>query len=120
MQSIPESMILRVLAQADCTGKVNFSTTLQELVRCYDVVDAWAVKQTRDVYTHYTQQSTTRIDRIYVTLNISGGVETVKIAITDHLAVVLRMVWEGPLIHQVRGYWKINVAFLKEKSLPEK
>jgi hypothetical protein len=33
-----------VLAQADCTGKVNFSRVMQELVRGYDSVDVWAAK----------------------------------------------------------------------------
>jgi hypothetical protein len=45
--------------------------------------------------------------------------ETVATVITDHLAVVLRMVWEGPLIRRGRGYWKMNVMLFKEKSFRE-
>jgi hypothetical protein len=44
-----------VLAQADCTGKVNFSRALQELVRGYDLMDVWEANPTRDVYTHYAR-----------------------------------------------------------------
>jgi hypothetical protein len=33
--------------------------------------------------------------------------------------VVLRMVWEGPLICRGRGYRKMNVTLFKEKSFRE-
>jgi hypothetical protein len=62
------------------------------------------------------------INRLYVTRNISGskrGVETVATAMTDHLAVVLRMVWEGPVIRRGRGYWKMVVSLFKEISVRE-
>jgi hypothetical protein len=38
---------------------------------------------------------------------------------TDHLAVVLRMVWEGPVIGRGRGYWKMNVTLFIEQSVRE-
>jgi hypothetical protein len=82
-----------VLAQVDCTGKVNFRRALQELVRGYDVVDVWAAKPTRDVYTP-TRDRERRESTAYVTRNIcesKRGAETAT-AMTDHLAVVLRMV----------------------------
>jgi hypothetical protein len=27
------------------------------------------------------------------------------------------MVWEAPVIHRGRGYWKMNITLLKEKSV---
>jgi hypothetical protein len=128
MRTIAGRMILGggfncVLAQADCTGKVNFSRALQDLVRGCDLVDVLAAKPTRDVYTPYTRQGAMRIDRLYVTRNIrksKRGVETVSTAMTDHLAVVLRMVWKGPVIRRGRGCWKMNVTLFKEKSVREK
>jgi hypothetical protein len=111
LRTIPDRMVLgdfnSVLAQVDCTGKVNVSRALQELVRGYGLVDVWEANPTREVYTHYPEQGATRIDPISVTRNPNGrkrGVETVGTAITDHLAVVLRMGWEGPVICRSRGY----------------
>lgn len=85
-------------------------------------MDVWATKPTREVYTQYTRQDATRIERICITRNISGrkrGVETVETTMTKHLAVVLRIVWEGPVIRRSRGYCKMNVALLKEKLFRE-
>jgi endonuclease/exonuclease/phosphatase family metal-dependent hydrolase len=101
MRTTPSRMILGgdfncVLSQTDCTGKGNYSRALQQLVRGYDLVDVWEAKPTRDMYTHYTRQGATRIDRLYITRNICEsklGVETMATAMTDHLAVVLR--WYG-------------------------
>jgi hypothetical protein len=36
---------------------------------------------------------------------------------TDHLAVVLRMVREGPVKRRGRDYWKMNEALLIETSV---
>jgi hypothetical protein len=127
MRTIPDRMILGgdficVLAQADCTRKVNFSRALQELARIYELVDVRAAKPTRAVYTHYTRQRAMRIDRLYVSRNISESkrsVETVPTDMTDHLAVVVRMVCEGPVISRGRDYWKMNVTLFKEQSVRE-
>jgi hypothetical protein len=38
----------------------------------------------------------------------------------DHLAVVLRITLSVPTIHQGRGYWKVNVTILQEKTFRNK
>jgi endonuclease/exonuclease/phosphatase family metal-dependent hydrolase len=124
MRTTPSRMILGgdfncVLTQTDCRGKGNYSRALQQLVRGYDLVDVWEAKTTSDVYTHYTSQGATGIDRLYITRNIcesKRGVDTLATAMTDHLAVVLRMVWEAPEIHRGTGYWKMNVTLLKKNQ----
>jgi hypothetical protein len=43
-------------------------------------------------------------------------VETIAAAFTDHLAVVLRLAIEKPIPSAGRGYWKMNVSYLHDKT----
>jgi hypothetical protein len=43
-------------------------------------------------------------------------VETVASAFSDHLAVVLRIAIDTPLTSRGRGYWRMNVSFLRETN----
>jgi exonuclease III len=123
LQTIPDRMIMGgdfncVLSQVDCTGKANYSGTLQELVRGHNLINAWNTGPQRGVYTHYTKKGATRIDRIYMTRNLQknkSGVETVVSAMTDHLAVILQLTWDTPISERGRGYWKMNVALLSNE-----
>jgi hypothetical protein len=106
-----------VLAKTDCTGHFNFSRVLNALVKGFDLVDMWEATLERGVYTHYTRQGASRLDRIYVTRNLSQkmvGTETVMAAFTDHLAVVLRIALDVETIRRGTGYWKLNVALLQD------
>jgi len=60
-----------VLAKTDCTGHFNFSRALNVLVKGSDLVDMWEAAPERGVYTHYTRQGASRLDRIYVTWKLS-------------------------------------------------
>jgi hypothetical protein len=43
------------------------------------------------------------------------GIETVAAVFTDHHAVILRIAINTPLTMRGRGYWKMNVALMREK-----
>jgi hypothetical protein len=69
LRVIPTKMIIGgdfncVLAKTDCTGHLNYSRALDEIVRGFDLVDIWATAPERGIYTHYTRQGATRLDRI--------------------------------------------------------
>jgi len=111
-----------VLAQADVTGRFNFSRTLNTLVTGYDLVDIWASPPERGVYTHYTRKGAARLDGIYVSRHVSGrkcGIETTGTAFTDHLAVILRIALDVAAVHRGRGYWKMDAALLRDAFVLE-
>jgi len=95
LRSLPPTKILGddfncVLSQADCTGNMNYSKTLDKLVCGLEPTDVWATAHPRVIYTHYTPQEAARLDRLYVSSSLSNRkacVETVMAAFTDHLAV---------------------------------
>jgi hypothetical protein len=106
-----------VLAQADVTGRFNFSRALNTLVTGYDLVDMWTSPPERGVYTHYTRKGAARLDGIYVSRQLSGrkcGIETTVTAFTDHLAVILRIALDVAAVHRGRGYWKMDAALLRD------
>jgi len=53
-----------VLTPSDCTGSLNVSRALARLVTGLDLVDVWDMNQGRMIYTHYTAQEASQIDRI--------------------------------------------------------
>ena len=123
LQHLPERLIVGgdfncVLSQEDCTGKPTYSGALKELVRGYDLLDVWNAGPTRGVYTHYSRSGATRIDRIYVTQNIydnKDGVEVLTPAMSDHLAVILRVKWDRPRIDRGKGSWRMDISLLNDK-----
>ena len=111
-----------VLAQADVTGRFNFSCALNTLVTGYDLVDMWSSPPERGVYTHYTRKGAARLDRIYVSRHLSGrkcGIETTVTAFTDHLAVILRIALDVAAVHRGRGYRKMDAALLRDALVLE-
>ena len=61
LQGIPTSLVMggnfnSVLSNADLTGHTNYSRTLQELIRGYDLVDMWETARGQATYTHYTSR----------------------------------------------------------------
>ena len=111
-----------VLARTDVTDHLNYSLTLNELVQVFDLVDMWATAPKRGVYTHYTRHGVSRLDRIYVSRNLSGrkcGTEAIMTAFTDHLAVVLRIALNVTTVRPGRYYWKMNAALLRETPFLE-
>ena len=76
----------------------------------------WEASPELGIYTHYSRQGASRLDRIYATRNLSDrkkGVETVVAAFTDHLAVVQSVAHDVD-IRRGRGYWKMNAALMQD------
>ena len=77
----------------------------------------------RDIYTHDTPNGAERPDRLHVTPDLSGqkvGMETVRAAFTDHLAVCMHIHFEAPLVRRGRGLWKMNIKLLEETSFQDR
>ena len=88
---------------------------MNALVSGYALIDMWGANPERGIYTHYSRQGASRLDRIYVTRNLSDkkkGTETVVAAFTDHLAVILRMALDVDVIRRGRSYWKMNAELM--------
>jgi hypothetical protein len=108
-----------VLHPANCPGHTNYSRALVTLVRDFELHDVWDTSRSRTGYTHYAPRSASRLDRIYVTEHLLArkqGVETVALAFTDHLAVVLRLAVDMPLPVTGKSYWKMNTSYLNEAA----
>jgi len=83
----------------------------------------WATAPQRGVYTRYTRQRPSRLDRTYVSRNLSGrkfGTETVVTAFTDHLQVVLRIALNVTTVRRGPGYWRMNATLLRETLFQDK
>ena len=108
-----------IVSNIDSTGTNNYScTALANIVNGFGVIDAWDTSTSRRIYTHYTPNGASRIDRMYVTRNILSkkqSVETVAAAFIDHLAVVLRIAIDTPLTLRGRVYWRLNIS-LSDKN----
>lgn len=95
------------LENTDSAGQYTPSRTLAALVQCYALHDAWQANSVHTAYTHYTASGASRLDRLYVTgalLARQLRVETVAAAFTDHLAVVLRLTLDAPVLRRGREY----------------
>jgi endonuclease/exonuclease/phosphatase family metal-dependent hydrolase len=109
-----------VLEKTDATGHFNYSRALNTLISDYDLVHMWASATGRGVYTHYTRAGAARLDRIYVTRQISGrkyGIETAVAAFTDHLEVILRISLEVTTVQRGCSYWKMDEALLSDVGI---
>ena len=106
-----------MISNADCTGQSNYSKVLERLVRGLDLRDAWDATPVRTIFTHYTTKSASRIDRICITGKLKRtqqGAEAVAAAFTDHIAIVLRLSIDFPCVTRGKGYWRMNVSYLRE------
>jgi endonuclease/exonuclease/phosphatase family metal-dependent hydrolase len=111
-----------VLYQKDSTGRFNYSRALDGLVHVFELRDMWQADPPENGYTHYSPMGATRIDRIYTTKELSTkkvGIETVAAGFTDHLAVILRLSVEVPIIRRGRGLWKMNTSLFDEETVKE-
>jgi hypothetical protein len=48
------------------------------------------------------------------------GVETLAVAFSDHMAVLLRVYLTIPFVHRGRGRWRINIFYLAERAVQKK
>ena len=112
-----------VLSNRDSTGQRTSSRTLERLVQGLRLKDAWEQGTERQVYTHYTTNGAARLDRIYLTEGLyrnKQGKETIAVAFSDHMAVLLRIDLSIPFVHRGRGRWQMNTSFLKDRTVQQK
>jgi len=108
-----------VLSREDCTGAPHFSRALDLLVRSFDLQDAWSQTTNNTGYTNYTQNGAARLDRIYMSPNLrlkKTGIETVFVAFTDHLAVVVRIALDVQMIRLGKGRWMMNERLMEDET----
>jgi exonuclease III len=106
-----------LLSTTDSTGLRNYSKALARLVKRLDLRDALDATPEWRVFTHYTNTSTSRIDRIYVTTNLTRtrqGAEAVAAAFTDHMTIIIRLSLDTPCAIRGKGYWRMNVLYMSE------
>jgi len=123
LQKAPGGEFNCVLSKTDTTGHYKYSRALAELVHGFPLRDTWQAKTARRVYTHYSQTGATRIDRLYASqelLSRKTNAETEAAAFTGHLAVLLRLSVDIPILRRGRGKWKKNTSFLKDHGCKEK
>ena len=108
--------------KADTTGHVNPRKALEILIKGLNLQDTGIIRTTRQGFTHYTPQGAARIDRIYVSPQLRGqqqGIETIPAAFTDHMAVILRIATEDPILLKGRGYWRMNTRLLRDNVIKQ-
>jgi hypothetical protein len=74
----------------------------------------------KKVYTHYTPNSATGIDRIYVSelfIQHKRHTETTAAAFTDHLAVFMYIEFPTSGAERGSGYWKLNATLLNVEQV---
>jgi endonuclease/exonuclease/phosphatase family metal-dependent hydrolase len=127
LEGSPSSMIMGgdfncILNKSDTTGYFNYSKALDGLVRELGLQDMWQADPSSKIFTH-SPTDASRIDLIYTTKELSAnkiGVETVAAVFTDHLAVILRLSVNVPMVRRGRGLWKLNATLLEEEAFREK
>jgi len=108
-----------VINSLDATGATHYSKTLHKLIHTLELQDAWDVHTAPRGFTHYTANAASRIDRIYITKHLleqKQCVRKVAAPFTDHMAVILHLKTDLPLTTWGRGYWKLNMATVRDPA----
>ena len=104
-----------VLSPIDSTGTYTASNALTNIIHGLRLVDTWNQDPNRPIYTHYSPQGATRIDRFYLSHSEIGkktGIEIIPTAFTDHHAVVLRLEIPTENRRKRSGRWKMDPAII--------
>jgi len=105
---------------ADTSGNFYSSRALTEMIRGLHLADAWTQDTARPAYTHYFTTGASRIDRIYVTRNITSritGIDILPAAFTDHNTVVLRLALGEIGARRCHPRWKLDPTMLRDVDL---
>ena len=105
------------LSPIDTTGTHSTSNALTNIITGLNLVDMWTQDPNRPVYTHYTPQGASRLDRFYISKDEVGkksGIETVPTAFTDHHAVVLRLAMPTLTRRKRCGRWKMDPTVVSD------
>ena len=71
---------------------------------------------------HYRRSDAARLDRMYVSRQLSGrkyGAETAVTTFTDHLALILRIALIVTTVQLGCGYWKMEEALIRYAGVQE-
>jgi len=110
-----------VLFPHDSTGSPNISRALASVIQGLALHDACDPPSNRPQYTHYTNEAT-RIDRIYITAPLTQrktGITTLIAPFSDHLAVVLRLIYHQQTFLSTNRGWRMNTSLVKDKTFRE-
>jgi exonuclease III len=112
-----------VLQPADTTGTLHTSRALADIVKRLQFIDTWTQDPLRPTYTHHHPTGATRIDRLYISHDLSqrkSGIEIVPAAFTDHHAVVLRITTQDCKIWKRPRRWKMDPTQLQDGNYKQK
>jgi hypothetical protein len=104
------------------TGETNRSRNLENLIAGYTLIDAWQAHPARQIFTHYTQHGTARLDRIYISWDLQAkktSAVTLFAPFTDHLAMSVTITLPETMVRRGNALWKMNITLLKERSFKE-
>lgn len=111
-----------VLRQCDATGS-NFSPALQATVRQLQLKDVWEqLKPQCAGHTYITANSSSRLDRVYVSNNLREHLRSADIHVcsfTDHKAVTIRICLPHLGREPGRGFWCLRPHLLTEENIEE-
>jgi endonuclease/exonuclease/phosphatase family metal-dependent hydrolase len=103
-----------ITSPADCTGKHTIRRALYTLIKGMSLRGVWETQPHVPAYTHYTNDKTPRIDRIYITdtklQRRKQRAERVAAAFCNHFAVIVRMTLEGTSMLQRARMWRMNIT----------
>ena len=112
-----------VLNPADTTGNFHISRALADIVKWLNFIDTWKQDPLRPTYTHHHPTGATRIDRFYVSQDLSqwkSRIETVPVAFTDHHGVVLWITIQDHMIRKMPRRWKMDPAVVQDDNYKQK
>jgi hypothetical protein len=90
------------------------------MTRGLQLKDTWKQDPNRPAYTHYTNTGGSRIDRIYVSSEITDritGTDFLQAAITDHNAFVVHLALGDMGMRKRMPRWKLDPALLRDNEL---
>lgn len=110
-----------VLSPADQHPRPTISAELRQILTSKDLYDVW--RHFHPVYTEYTHfynNGASRIDRIYVSSNLTTqllNITVLPVAFSDHSGVVCELNLPGRVEPSPPRVWKLNVSHLTSDSL---
>lgn len=111
-----------VIRQCDATGS-NSSPALQATVQQLRLKDVWQQLRSRETgYTYITHNSSSRLDRIYVSESLREHLRTAHIHVccfSDHKALVTRICIPLPDRAHGRGFWSLRPHLLSTENINE-
>jgi hypothetical protein len=106
-----------IIRKDESSENRNISSSLEKLIRGYQLQDAWGQTAENRGYTYYTTTGASRLDRIYISQSMRDhkkGIEIHAAAFTDHMAVTIHLASNCPLQTHGRELWCMNLTMLQD------